>query len=129
MQLTNAKAADALDAVATILKERIAMPVKPGYRIQKIADKLAVELKSFHQKRDELIQKHQELDAEGKPVSAGAGRVKLRQDTLQEFTDAMNALVEETITIEDITIPLSMLDGVSLAQPIISGLSPFLTEE
>lgn len=109
-------AREALDKLATKPYN-----AKLAYRIARMISKLDSELKTFEQKRIELIMKHGEKTEDGKYT--------IKPENMELFSKTLNELLSETITIDRLPLPLAMFEDNPLEAADIMKLGALIGEE
>lgn len=93
------------------------LPLKAGFRVSRLLDRLMPEFEAVNKKINELVQKH------GTPVKDGEGNVvKDRYTVPTEKEDAYTADLEELLSVElDVQFKPLTLDELGSASAITAG--------
>lgn len=100
MKLTVQQVFDATPVIAAIIYEARPLPLKGSYRLTRLHAKLAPELKTISDKRDELLKQHA-TPIEGQPD---------RYTVTPEFAGAWTEFAKEEIDVAVEPVPLAQLD-------------------
>lgn len=98
-----------------------------AYRIMKNIKLLSEELELFEKNRMNIIKKYCAKDDGGKPLLK-ENNYTIPNESLQEFNEQINELLEETATIDFKTLNIEKLDSLGLT-PLELGTIEFLIEE
>lgn len=125
MKLTVQQVFDATPVIAGIINSGRALPLKGSYRLIRLHAKLAPELKTISDKRDELLKEHA-TPIEGKPDQF---------TVTPAFAAAWTDFAKDEIEITDLNpVPLAQLDfgdrtiGAITALELIA-LGPLVTDD
>lgn len=101
MKLTVQQVFDATPVIATIINQSRPLPLKGSYRLARLHAKLAPELKTISDKRDDLLKQHA-TPIEGRPD---------QYTVTPEFAAAWTEFAKDEIEVAVEPVPLEQLDN------------------
>lgn len=109
----------------------IKLPVKLAYRVGRLCDHFDTELKRYQRQRHTLVQEHARRATNGMPMTCPgeSGPAYVMHDQ-QAFEAAHRELLDETVAVRGMELPLSMLEQLDGIEPIIlAPLGDFLVDD
>ena len=120
--------ADLVAAFKTIQKQNL--PLKVSYRINKIADKIDQEIRSFTVTYSEFLRDHCAKNEDGSPVfklNEEGKMIGYEMNGAEETKTKEKALFQKEFSIEVNQIDVSDIDGINIAPETLHHLSPFIS--
>lgn len=116
MKLTNREIFGARDPITTLMKEKL--PVKCGFRLAKLANKLNVHLKDIEDVKNGLVRKY------GAPNEKGKLQVKEGTPEFEKFAEEFEELmsIEVEIVAERVALPADL----SIEPNVLMALEKFI---
>lgn len=105
-----------------------AMPARVAYKISKLDAALKSDEQFYSKRLSEIVNEYCEKNEDGTLKTNTKGYI-IQNDKLDECTKAMTELRSVEVTVPEIAILLSELDGVSITPEDISCISDFIKED
>jgi len=108
------------------------LPIKSAYAFTKIRRKVAEALKDVNEAREQLLIKHTDKDADGKPLTRDAanGQKEYAVTDMQAYQSEFQALLEESVELTGCRkVTLEEMGEDARPTPVqMEALAPFLAE-
>jgi hypothetical protein len=115
-----------IPAIQNLSKAR-GIPAKTAYRLGKITKAILREFTKTESKRIAIVRAHAEKNEAGEWVTNEAGAVQFKDEVAVKTE--IQALLDETFTIDQLPVPLEHLDAAKLSPDEISELDFMLVKE
>ncbi|MCJ0933024.1 hypothetical protein MST22_17875 [Virgibacillus halodenitrificans] len=110
-----------IDEGLTTLSEK-ELPVGVAFHIQRVHKIVGGEVKTAQELRSKIINKYKEKDLEN-------GRVKLKEDKLEEFNKELEELLDQEVRLEINKININDLNSISITPKTLGLLNTIIEEE
>lgn len=99
---------------------------KLAWSIARLLKAAEAEIQSFNDARMNLIKKYGEKDENGELITDEGGNCKIEKDSISDFTNELNELVNTEVEINANRIDLNLLEDVDFTPSEITILEPFI---
>lgn len=100
--------------------------IETQYKFLKINQAVIAELEIFAQQKDYLIQTYGEIDEQGKVIMLEDGRIKIKNECLEECAAKIREINDMQVTIPDLYFSLDELEPLGLTLGELMLLEPFI---
>ena len=126
IEVTVKEIVDSVNVVKQMMN--MSMKSKVAYQVARLARELENELKTFENERMRLIQKYGEKDEDGNLKTDENGQYTIPKDSIKEFGDESDGLLETKVELNVNKIKLEDLD-CELNPGQILRIMPFVEED
>lgn len=121
------KIADLVNSTETLQKlAQKDFKAKLAWSIARLLKSAEVEIQSFNEARMNLIKKYGEKDENGELVTDENGNCKIENESINEFSNELNELINTEVEINANKISLDLLEDVDFTPSEIAILEPFV---
>lgn len=102
-------------------------PIVYAYKISKLLSLLEIEIKSYYQAQNILLEKYGQHDANNQLI-VEKGNVAIIPEKIPDFNEELKELMNVDIQIASDPIPLSQINGMNMTPRELLSISKFIEE-
>lgn len=121
------KISDLLNSTETLQKlAQKDFKAKLAWSIARLLKSAEAEIQSFNDTRMNLIRKYGQKDENGELITDENGNCKIEQESINEFTNELNELVNTEVEINANKIDINLLEDIDFTPSDMAILEPFV---
>ena len=121
------KIAELLNSTDTLQKlSQKDFKAKLAWSVARLLKNAEKEIQEFNDTRMELIKKYGEKDDQGELITDEKGNCKILPDSISEFTNELNELIETEIELNANKIDIDLLENIDFTPAEMALLEPFI---
>lgn len=121
------KISDLLNSTETLQKlAQKDFKAKLAWSIARLLKSAEAEIQSFNDTRMNLIRKYGQKDENGELITDENGNCKIEQESINEFTNELNELVNTEVEINANKIDINLLENIDFTPSDMAILEPFV---
>ena len=125
--MINVKLNDLINSTETLQKlAKKDFKAKLAWTIAKLLKLVENEIQGFNDTRMNLINKYGVKDAEGQLITDDKGNCKIEADSLEQFTNELNELLDTEVELNINKIDMNLLEDIDFTPADMVALEPFV---
>ena len=125
--MNTVKISDLLNSTETLQKlAQKDFKAKLAWSIARLLKSAEAEIQSFNDTRMNLIRKYGQKDENGELITDENGNCKIEQESINEFTNELNELVNTEVEINANKIDINLLEDIDFTPSDMAILEPFV---